>query len=81
MKIKIMTFASVKEICGFSEKDIEISNGLCVADVVQDLIRDYKDFNRVKDRLLYAVNDVYCDEERILSDGDSLAVFPPVSGG
>jgi molybdopterin converting factor small subunit len=29
----------------------------------------------------FAVNESYVDPDRVLQDGDEVAVFPPVSGG
>lgn len=81
MKIRIRTFASLKEICGFSEKDFIVSEGLTVSDLFRELCRNYKGFEKKQESLLFAVNDEYCGKEAVLSDNDVLAIFPPVSGG
>lgn len=81
MKIKIRTFASVYDICGFTDKEIEIQAGQTVADVVKSLIEQYSDLSDIVHSLLFAVNEEYCAQTRELVDDDLLAIFPPVSGG
>lgn len=81
MKIKIRVFASVKDICGFSEKELIVSEDIKAGQIIDQLCRNNPDLSRIKSTLLYAVNEDYCDNSRTLSDGDILAVFPPVSGG
>jgi MoaD family protein len=81
MKIIIKTFASVYDICGFSDKEMEVSPGCTVADVINMLVKQFHDMQDVVDELLFAVNEEYCTGTRKLIDNDVLAVFPPVSGG
>ncbi len=80
MTILIKAFSSVRTICGFSEKRIEI-NEESVGDILQQLFSENKNLADIKDKLLFAINEEYCDKTRMLKDGDTLAVFPPVSGG
>ena len=81
MKIKIKTFAHIKELCGFEEKELIVSQGISVADVVMELVKRHKGLDGKKDSLLFAINEEYCTQDRHLSDNDVLAIFPPVSGG
>ncbi|HRZ28206.1 MAG TPA: MoaD/ThiS family protein [Spirochaetota bacterium] len=81
MKIKIKTFASLREICGFSEKDFIVSEGITVADIIRDICGNFQGFEKRKDSLLFAINEEYCGKDAVLSDNDVLAIFPPVSGG
>ena len=81
MKIKIKLFASIKDICGFDEMDLTVSDGTSVIDVIKELKKDHSSFNEIEDILLFAINEEYCNRESKLSDMDTLAIFPPVSGG
>jgi len=81
MKIIIKTFASVYDICGFSDREMEISPECTVADMICMLVKQYHELQEEVDELLFAVNEEYCSGTRKLIDNDVLAVFPPVSGG
>ena len=81
MKIKIRTFASLREVCGFTEKELIVSEGITVSEIIKELSRNCAEFAKRKDTLLFAVNEEYCRIDRVLNENDVLAIFPPVSGG
>jgi len=81
MKIKIKVFASIKDICGFNEKELIVSDSIKVNEVVDLFIKSNNELSAKKDNLLIAVNEEYCGPDLMLQDGDILAIFPPVSGG
>jgi molybdopterin converting factor subunit 1 len=81
MKIKIKVFASIKDICGFNEKELIVSDSIKVNEVVDLFVKSNQELSAKRDSLLIAVNEEYCTPDIILKDGDILAIFPPVSGG
>ncbi|MBN1497222.1 MAG: MoaD/ThiS family protein [Spirochaetes bacterium] len=81
MKIKIKAFANVKEAFGFDEKDLTVSDGITVREVIEQFKTICEPLNEFNGSLLYAVNEAYCPESTVLMDEDTLAIFPPVSGG
>ncbi len=81
MKIRIKAFASVKELVGFEEKDLIVSDGISIAEVIDLLAKNYTDLNPHRDELLYAKNEEYCSSDDRLDENDTLAIFPQVSGG
>ncbi len=81
MRIKIKVFASIRDICGFSEKELLVSDSIKVNEVVDLFIKGNEELSEKKDTLLIAVNEEYCRMDRTMEDGDTLAIFPPVSGG
>ncbi|HOO72599.1 MAG TPA: MoaD/ThiS family protein [Spirochaetota bacterium] len=81
MKIKIRTFASLREVCGFTEKELIVSEGIAVSEIIKELCRNCPEFAKRKDTLLFAVNEEYCGLDRVLNENDVLVIFPPVSGG
>jgi sulfur-carrier protein len=81
MKVLVSTFSSVKTLCGFAEKELDLKEQSSVRDALTAVLNECGNSNNLKNKLLYAVNEEYCDESRELHNGDQLAIFPPVSGG
>ncbi|MFA5518755.1 MAG: molybdopterin converting factor subunit 1 [Spirochaetota bacterium] len=81
MRVKVKLFASFKDICGFAEKELIVSEAIKVSEIVDMLIKSNREFAEKKDTLLVAVNEEYCSLNKILQEGDTIALFPPVSGG
>ena len=81
MKIKVKVFASIKDICGFNEKELIVSDSIKVNEVVDLFVKSNQELFAKKDDFLIAVNEEYCTPDMILKEGDILAIFPPVSGG
>ncbi len=74
MTIKVRLFAGLRERAGYSERDVvDVTR---VADVWPAL-----ELGDEPEGLLYAVNREYADAGRELTDGDEVALIPPVSGG
>ena len=76
MRIAVRLFAGLRERAGTRERGLELSDGATVGEVWPAL-----DLGDEPAGLLYAVNKAYAERERVLVDGDEVAVIPPVSGG
>ena len=76
MRITVKLFAGLRERAGESERDLELDSGARVADVWAPL-----GLGEEPEGLLYAVNKGYAPPDRRLSEGDEVALIPPVSGG
>lgn len=81
MKIKIKAFASVREAVGFEEKELTVSEDITVKDIMQQLKKSHPTLDGFNGSLLFAINEEYCRDTATLSEEDTLAIFPPVSGG
>jgi molybdopterin synthase catalytic subunit len=77
MRVRVRLFAALRELAGTSERELELPEGACVADVW----RRMPELGTEPEGLLYALNQEYVKPDRELADGDELAVIPPVSGG
>ena len=74
MTVTVKLFAGLRELAGFSERELE--DVARVSDVWPRL-----GLGEEPPGLLYAVNKEYAEPERELADGDVVALIPPVSGG
>ena len=77
MRVAVRLFAGLRERAGTGRRELELAEGAGLSDVwaALDLGEDEPP------GLLYAVNREYARGERLLADGDEVALIPPVSGG
>lgn len=79
--IKVLFFAVSKEISGQSEVEFRVKSKISYTELKQ-LICDNFGLEVIKQNIILAVNQDYCDEGDLqLKDNDELAVIPPLSGG
>ena len=76
MKVTVKLFAGLRERAGWAERELELEEGAKLGDVWKAL-----DLGAQPRGLLYALNKGYADRSATLSDGDEVALIPPVSGG
>lgn len=81
MKIRVKLFASVREIVGQKELVLEVSDDVKASAIPHLLASQYPRLRALTSFLKIAVNHEYADGERILVEGDEVALLPPVSGG
>jgi molybdopterin synthase sulfur carrier subunit len=92
MRVKVKTFATLREIMG-READLDLADHTTVGELLDRLCREHKGLREEiygpDGKLLKLVNilkngrNVYFlkDMETELEDGDIIALFPPVAGG
>jgi molybdopterin converting factor subunit 1 len=80
MKITLRLFASARELCGFSTRDIDLTAPTlnAVTEYLSSLNPSFRDISRA---CRFAVNREYAQGPVTLADGDEVTVIPPVSGG
>ena len=81
MRVNVKLFAIVRERAGTSELVIHLRPGATVADAAETLVEKFPDLGPLLSRVAFAVNQNYARRETALSEGDELALIPPVSGG
>lgn len=80
MRIDVRLFASYREAAGVGRVDLTLASGATVRDAVTRIEQRYPAL-RTGSRVLLARNREYVEPGDVLSDGDELALIPPVSGG
>ena len=81
MRIAVLYFAVFRERLGRSEESLELGDGATVADAIAALAARHAAVATLRGRFRVAVNQDFSDDERVLVDGDELALIPPVAGG
>ncbi|MEF8875046.1 MAG: molybdopterin converting factor subunit 1 [Candidatus Thermoplasmatota archaeon] len=81
IEILVKFFAMVRQTVGKKDMTMEIKKGTKVEELVDELIEDYPDLEEIRDILIVSVNKSRADDDRILEEGDEVAIMPPVTGG
>ena len=79
--LRVLFFASCRDIVGEREREITIREGATVVDLVEAIGDDHPKFRTLAPSLMVSVNQDYVDRTQPLCDGDEVAFIPPVSGG
>jgi molybdopterin synthase catalytic subunit/molybdopterin converting factor small subunit len=81
MTVTALLFGQAREWAGTSSLDLKLDAPATVEDAFSLLKSLYPKLGELERSLLFAVNEEYASLSHPLSDGDRLAVLPPVSGG
>ncbi|MBT4837508.1 MAG: MoaD/ThiS family protein [Methylococcales bacterium] len=76
MTIQIKLFANLKEIIGFSDKQIDASTAQTVNEAWNQITTI-----EMPASTLCSINMEYVKPDHTIKDGDEVAFFPPVTGG
>ncbi len=81
MQCHVLLFAQLAEAIGSDRLMIELPEGATVADALAVLSKAHEAIATTANAIAVAVNEQYCATTAVLSDGDTIALIPPVSGG
>lgn len=80
MQIRTLLFATYRDLAGTDSLDLELPPGSTAGDLVARL-RGRPGLEVMPAEPALAVNQVYAPLSTGLSDGDEVALLPPVAGG
>ncbi len=78
--MKILYFASIRDWLKCDQEQIKLENTLTINELIKKHL-DPRLNGRKIDNFLFAVNEELVDKSFKLSDDDTLAILPPLSGG
>ncbi|HEV8516528.1 MAG TPA: MoaD family protein [Candidatus Limnocylindrales bacterium] len=81
MRLRVRYFAIQRELVGRREEEIELSNGATVGDAWVEIATRHPELASSGPSVRFARNGSYSDTTEELTDGDELAIIPPVAGG
>jgi len=81
IQIKVRLFATLRQQAGWAEQTISAPDGCTLGDLMTLLSQSSPDLKLTGRTVYAAVNQNYVKGDRVLADGDEVAIFPPVSGG
>lgn len=81
MKLRILYFATFRDVTGVREETLSFTEGLHVKDLKSRLGKNHPELIKAFDSAIVAVNRELAFDDHLLKEGDEVAIFPPVSGG
>lgn len=81
MEINVLLFATLRQMAGWKERSFEVEAGATLSDLLTRLTELHPNL-ALNTRTIYAaINESYAQRDTILQPNDTVAIFPPVSGG
>jgi MoaE-MoaD fusion protein len=81
MRVTLRLFAVLRQQAGWREREFELPEGASVEDAWQALLVVQPDLAGARNSVRFALNSAYASPEDTLTQGDQLAIIPPVAGG
>ena len=81
MRVKVLLFGQLRDLAGKSEEEVSLADGAKAADIAARYAKLSPKLAELMPSVALAVNQEYAAREKVLRDGDEVALLPPVSGG
>ena len=81
MAIKVLFFASLVDITGMREAQLDPSAFSDLGSIFSKFAADFPRLEAHRKSVLFALNSEFALPDSPVHDGDEVAFFPPVSGG
>ena len=81
MKIKIEAFAILKDFFGQEFLEYELPEGTTAGKLLESLSKTFPNSEQILNVTRVAHQDEYLSQSEVLTEGESYALIPPVSGG
>jgi MoaE-MoaD fusion protein len=79
--VRVLYFAVVRQKLGCDSEDIELPAGATAGALLAALTERHPALGGLRAALKVAVNEEFAPLDRVLADGDVVALIPPVAGG
>lgn len=81
MNVTVRLFAGLRERAKTDSVIVSLNEGATVQDAIAAAREQVSSDLEIFGHIMLAVNRAYVEQDHVLSDGDELALIPPVSGG
>ena len=81
VRIRVLAFARLRELLGFGEKDLNVPGGMSLDELFTQLATGAPGLAALRMSTRFACNGELVDGNETVSDGDEVALLPPVGGG
>jgi molybdopterin converting factor small subunit len=81
MTVRLLAFASLRDLLGAPVRAIEVPEGATLADLWARLVRERPEFADLERSTRFARNGELAAPHSALAEGDEVALMPPFGGG
>lgn len=81
MRVRVLLFAGLREAAGAREVTLDLPLPATAAVLRRRLAEEQPRLAPLLGNVAVAVNEEYVPGDRVLAEGDTVALIPPVSGG
>ncbi len=81
MTVKVLFFAKLREKMGVSEVNFALNQSVTLYEFQTLLAAEYPVFEDLPQPIVVAINQEFAQSGQLVSSGDEVAFFPPVTGG
>jgi MoaE-MoaD fusion protein len=81
MRVKVLFFGMLKDVTGLSEDSLEVAGGASLGSVFDHYAGRFPRLGSLSSQIVLARNQQFASPSDPVSDGDEVALLPPVSGG
>ncbi|MFM7887358.1 MAG: MoaD/ThiS family protein [Pseudanabaena sp.] len=81
IQVTVKLFAIFQEVFATDKIHLDIESGATVSQIFDRLVNQQPSLEKWRSLTRYAINLNFAEPHTILSDGDEVALIPPVSGG
>jgi molybdopterin synthase catalytic subunit len=81
VRVRVLAFARLRDVFGFGERECDVPAGTTLEALWDHLALDAPDAPALRASTRFARNGVVAEALTGLTDGDEVALLPPVGGG
>ena len=81
MRVVVRYFAAHKEIAGIAEERLEVPEGTTVAGLLDRVFSIHPQLEGLRRDTVVSLNRGVGTDDIVLTEGDDVALFPPIAGG
>ena len=81
MRVSVSFYSYFKELTGCPRTEETLPAGTTLGDLLNLICARFPKMGSMRKSMLVAVGVEYRDQNYVLSDGEEVALFPPVQGG
>lgn len=81
IRVKVLYFGQAREAAGTRSEEVSVGEGTRVSALLGESAKAHPALKPLYEVVRVAVNEELAEEGRVLEDGDTVALLPPVAGG